>query len=132
MVVYMPVNLTPARFTDLTVIVTGDDVEVVVVVDVVVVLELVALVEVVDMVVLAEEVVELDVCELVAASVATVWENRELSVEYGFAPLRLSMYMYPTRGAAPVTKAASYETPKAMSPKFDSGYPAYVMKASDG
>jgi len=127
----MPVNWAPARLTDLTVIVTGDGVEVVVV-DVVVVLELVALVEVVNVVVLAEEVVELDVCELVAASVATVWENRELSAEFGFAPLRLSMYMYPTRGAAPATKAASYETPKAMSPKFDSGYPGYVMKESDG
>jgi len=42
------------------------------------------------------------------------------------------MYMYPVSAAAPDTKAPLYETPYAMREKSDEGYPAYVMKESEG
>jgi hypothetical protein len=89
-VTYIPVNRTPRRLTDLTLIVIGEPgVEAVVVLEaVVVVVEVVVEVAVVE-----EEVVELDVGESKSARVATVWVNEELSVEYGFNPLRLSIYM---------------------------------------
>jgi len=48
--------------------------------------------------------VEVGACGSIVASVATVCEKSDDRVEYLFAPLRLSMYMYPTRGAALLTK----------------------------
>ena len=72
--------------TALTLIVIGEPG-----VEAVVVLE--AVVVVVEVAVVDEEEVELDVGESKSARVATVWANEELSVEYGFDPLRLSIYM---------------------------------------